>query len=143
MRECVKAPGFEHVGVFTYSLEEGTPAAALGDPVPERTKQSRKRKVMELQQRISRAKNRALVGRELEVLVEGTHEETQMVFKGRHAGQAPEVDGSVLIVGGEPRVNTLQRVRITEGHAYDLVGEVVEGGTQAAIEAFERTYQGR
>jgi len=135
--DFVKEAEFEHVGVFTYSLEEGTPAYGLGDPVPERTKQSRKRKLLELQQKISRAKNQALVGQVLEVLVEGAHEETDMVLKGRHRGQAPEVDGNVLIVGGEPKVGAIQSVRITEAHAYDLVGEVVEGGTEAAVKAFE------
>jgi ribosomal protein S12 methylthiotransferase len=116
---------FEHVGVFTYSPEEGTPAFALGDPVPARTKNSRKRRIMELQQKICRARNQGLEGQVLEVLVEGTHEETDLVFKGRHWGQAPEVDGQVLIVGGPVVPNTIQNVRITKGHAYDLVGEVL------------------
>lgn len=137
LKGFVEEARFEHVGVFTYSLEEGTPAYAMGDPIPERTKQKRKRILMELQQKICREKNRALEGRVLEVLVEGTHEETELVFKGRHQGQAPEVDGNVLIVGGEPVVNTIQSVRVTKGHAYDLVGEVVEGGMDAAIRAFE------
>jgi ribosomal protein S12 methylthiotransferase len=116
---------FEHVGVFTYSAEEGTPAFALGDPVPARTKNSRKRRIMELQQKICRERNRGLEGQVLEVLVEGAHEETDLVFKGRHWGQAPEVDGQVLIVGGAVAPGTLQQVRITKGHAYDLVGEVI------------------
>jgi len=123
----VEEARFEHVGVFTYSPEEGTSAFALGDPVPARTKNSRKRRIMELQQKICRARNRALEGQMLEVLVEGAHEETDLVFKGRHWGQAPEVDGQVLIVGGEVRPGTIQKVRITKGHAYDLVGEVVPG----------------
>ncbi len=139
--DFVKEAEFEHVGVFTYSLEEGTPAFGLGDPVPERTKQSRKRKLLELQQKISRAKNQALVGQVLEVLVEGAHEETDMVLKGRHRGQAPEVDGNVLIVGGEPRIGAIQSVRITEAHAYDLVGEVEEGGTESAVKAFEAGFK--
>jgi ribosomal protein S12 methylthiotransferase len=133
----VEEARFEHVGVFTYSPEEGTPAFALGDPVPARTKQSRKRRIMELQQKICRARNRGLEGQVLEVLVEGTHEETDLVFKGRHWGQAPEVDGQVLIVGGEVVPNTIQRVRITKGHAYDLVGEVEDGAAEAAVRAFE------
>ena len=137
LRDFVAEAQFEHMGIFTYSLEEGTPAFGLGDPVPERTKQKRKRILMELQQKISRAKNTLLEGRVLEVLVEGVHEETELVFKGRHQGQAPEVDGGVLIVAGEPKVNTLQSVLITKGHAYDLVGEVLEGGTDLAIRAFE------
>jgi ribosomal protein S12 methylthiotransferase len=133
LRDFIEEAQFEHVGVFTYSLEEGTPAFSLGDPVAERTKQKRKRILMELQQKISRTKNRALEGRVLEVLVEGVHEETELVFKGRHAGQAPEVDGSVLIVGGEPKVHTIQQVLITKGHAYDLVGEVLAGGMDSAV----------
>ena len=135
--DFVKEAEFEHVGVFTYSREEGTPAYGLGDPIPERTKQSRKRKLLELQQKISRTKNQTLVGRTLDVLVEGAHEETDLVFKGRHQGQAPEVDGNVLIVGGEPKLGTIQPVRITEAHAYDLVGEVVEGGMNVAVKDFE------
>jgi len=137
LRAFIAEARFEHVGVFTYSLEEGTPAFGLGDPVPERTKQKRKRILMELQQKISREKNRALEGRTLEVLVEGPHEETDQVFKGRHQGQAPEVDGSVLIVGGEPKAGTIQRVKITKGHAYDLVGEIEEGDADVAMKAFE------
>lgn len=138
LRSFVEEARFEHVGVFTYSLEEGTPAFGLGDPVTERTKQKRKRILMELQQKIARARNKERVGTVMDVLIEGMHEETDMVFKGRHQGQAPEVDGGVLIVGGEPRVNTIQPVRITQAHAYDLVGEVVAGGMEAAVERFER-----
>lgn len=139
----VEEARFEHVGVFTYSPEEGTSAYGLGDPVPERTKQSRKRRLLEKQQKIARARNLELVGQTLEVLVEGTHEETDMVFRGRHGGQAPEIDGNVLIVGGEPRPHTIQKVRITQAHAYDLVGEVEEGATEEAIRRFEEATQAR
>ncbi|MCE1228281.1 MAG: 30S ribosomal protein S12 methylthiotransferase RimO [Firmicutes bacterium] len=125
LQDFIQEAQFDHVGVFTYSLEEGTPAFELGDPVPSRTKESRKRKLLEAQQKISRAKNQAKVGQVLEVLIEGVHDETDLVLKGRHQGQAPEVDGNVLIVGGEPQVGAIQPVKITQGHAYDLVGEVV------------------
>ncbi len=137
LRSFVEEARFDHVGVFTYSPEEGTPAFALGDPVPTRTKNSRKRKLMELQQRIAREKNREKVGQVLDVLVEGVHEETELILKGRHAGQAPEVDGSVLIVGGEPVIGSIQKVRITQAHAYDLIGEVQEGGIEASTAAYE------
>lgn len=139
----VKEAAFEHVGVFTYSLEEGTPAYAWGDPIAERSKQSRKRKLLEAQQKIARTRNQGYVGRVIPVLIEGAHEETDMVLKGRHQGQAPEIDGNVLIVGGEPQVGTIQPVKITQAHAYDLVGEVVEGGTEAAVQAFEESYQAK
>ncbi|MBK8726429.1 MAG: 30S ribosomal protein S12 methylthiotransferase RimO [Holophagaceae bacterium] len=134
---------FDHVGVFTYSPEEGTPAYLLGDPIPKRTKNSRKRKLMELQQRIAREKNRAYEGRILEVIVEGLHEETELILKGRHQGQAPEVDGCVLIVGGEPVIGSIQRVRITKAHAYDLIGEVEEGGIEASTAAYEASRTAR
>lgn len=124
--DFVKAARFDHVGVFTYSLEEGTPAYPLGDPIPERTKQSRKRKLLEAQQSISREINQERVGTVLEVLVEGPHEESELLLKGRHQGQAPEIDGNVLIVNGDAKVGHIQKVMITEAHAYDLIGEVVE-----------------
>ncbi len=134
---------FDHVGVFTYSLEEGTAAYDLGDPVPKRTKEARKRRILELQQRIAREKNQAYVGQVLEVLVEGAHEETELLVKGRHQGQAPEIDGSVLLVDGEPKLNTIQKVRIVKAHAYDLIGEVEEGGLEASTAAFEAAFRSR
>jgi len=143
LKGFVEEARFDHVGVFTYSAEEGTPAFALGDPVPERSKQKRRRLLLEAQQKIARTLNRAREGQVLEVLVEGVHEETELILKGRWRGQAPEVDGSVLIVGGEPKVNAIQRVRITQGHAYDLVGEVEEGGLEASTRTFEAAYRAR
>ncbi|MBI4913834.1 MAG: 30S ribosomal protein S12 methylthiotransferase RimO [Acidobacteria bacterium] len=143
LKDFVEEARLDHVGVFTYSREEGTPAFGLGDPVPERTKQRRRRQLLEAQQRIARDLNRAREGRVLEVLVEGVHEESDLIVKGRWRGQAPEVDGSVLIVGGEPRVNTIQRVRISKGHAYDLVGEVEEGGLEASTAAYEAAFRAR
>jgi ribosomal protein S12 methylthiotransferase len=77
------------------------------------------------------------------VIIEGVHEETELILKGRWRGQAPEVDGSVLIVGGEPVANTIQQVRITKGHAYDLVGEVVEGGIEASTLAYEEGFRSK
>jgi ribosomal protein S12 methylthiotransferase len=138
LRSFIQEARFDHVGVFTYSPEEGTSAFELGDPIPTRTKNSRKRKLLELQQKIAREKNQAREGQVIEVLVEGAHEETDMIVKGRHQGQAPEVDGNVLIVDGDPKINTIQKVRIVKGHAYDLVGEIVEGGIEAATKAFEK-----
>ena len=143
LRGFVQEAQFDHVGVFIYSPEEGTPAFALGDPIPKRTKNSRKRKLMELQQKIARAKNQAREGQVIEVIIEGVHEETEMILKGRHRGQAPEVDGNVLIVGGEPVLGSIQMVRITKGHAYDLIGEVVEGGMDAATAAYEEGFTAR
>jgi len=126
LRGFIADAQFDHVGVFSYSAEEGTKAFSLGDSVHRRTKEKRARILMELQQGISKKRGQSLVGRTLEVMVEGLHEESDMIVKGRHSGQAPEVDGNVLIVGGEPRLYEIQNVLITEAHAYDLVGVAEE-----------------
>jgi ribosomal protein S12 methylthiotransferase len=86
---------------------------------------------MSLQRSIARRKNRALVGRELDVLVEGPSEEHDLVMQGRHAGQAPEIDGQVYLSGGEVRAGEIRRVRVSQAADYDLVGEVVDAGTFA------------
>ena len=143
LKAFVQEARFDHVGVFTYSPEEGTAAFALGDPVPQRTKEARKRRLLELQQKIAREKNQAFVGRTIEVLVEGAHEETDLIVKGRHQGQAPDIDGNVLLVDGTPRVNTIQHVRIMKAHAYDLIGEVEAGGLESSTAAYEAAVRAR
>ncbi len=143
LKSFIKEARFEHVGVFSYSPEEGTTAYAEGDPIPRRTKEARKRRILELQQKIAREKNQEKVGQVIEVLVEGTHEESDLIIKGRHAGQAPEIDGNVLLVDGSPQVNTIQRVRILKAHAYDLIGEVEPGGLEASTAAYEAAYESK
>ncbi|MBE3581712.1 MAG: 30S ribosomal protein S12 methylthiotransferase RimO [Thermoanaerobacteraceae bacterium] len=117
---------FDWVGAFTYSPEEGTPAAGMPGQVPERTKQRRYRRLLEHQEPITEENNAAWVGRELEVLVEGKADDGQgEVYVGRSFRQAPEVDG-VIYIRGKCRPGDMVRVRITgvEG-VYDLGGEVV------------------
>ena len=143
LKAFVQEARFDHVGVFTYSPEEGTTAHALGDPIPKRTKEARKRRLLELQQKIAREKNQEKVGQVIDVLVEGTHEETDLIIKGRHQGQAPEIDGAVLLVDGTPQPNTIQRVRIVKAHAYDLIGEVEDGGLEASTAAYEAAFKAR
>jgi len=127
----VREQRFERLGVFTYSQEEGTAAAEMDGQLPERVKKARQRKVMALQQRISRAEQRALVGQRLEVLVEGKAEGTEHLLVGRHARQAPEIDGVTYInefaVPGEKVAypGEFVTVEVTEAGDYDLVGKVV------------------
>ncbi|HTP50590.1 MAG TPA: 30S ribosomal protein S12 methylthiotransferase RimO [Anaeromyxobacteraceae bacterium] len=127
----VEEERFERLGVFTYSREEGTTAAAMPGQVPEKVKRARREKVMALQQRLSRAQQRAMVGRRLDVLVEGRAEGTPHLLAGRHARQAPEIDGLTYInefaVPGEPVAypGEIVTVEITEAGDYDLVGKVV------------------
>lgn len=119
---------FEHVGVFRYSDEETSKSVEQDGKVSTRTAASRWRKLMAQQRKIARKKNRALVGKELEVLVEGPSEEHDLVMMGRHRGQAPEIDGQVYLSSSiEVRAGEMHQVRITQASDYDLVGDVVEG----------------
>ena len=94
-----------------------------------RTIQNRKRSLMAVQRKVSRVMNRALVGREYPILVEGPSRETDLLWEGRIETQAPDIDGVCYINddGGHPlRPGELRRVRITETHDYDLVGEIID-----------------
>jgi ribosomal protein S12 methylthiotransferase len=117
---------FDRVGVFHFSDEPTADSHELGDKVPRRVARQRARALMKIQRGISRKKNRALVGKELDVLVEGTSAESELVFVGRHAGQAPEIDGSVYLSGAEVRPGEMRRVRIARAADYDLLGDVVD-----------------
>jgi tRNA A37 methylthiotransferase MiaB len=94
---------FDHLGVFIYSEEQGTQAAALPDDVPAALKEERRARLMEIQESISARRHRALVGRTVEVLVEGPHEDSDLILCGRTEGQAPEIDGRVLIIDAPGR----------------------------------------
>ena len=124
--EFVQWARFEHAVVFRYSDEETCAAHAMPDKVRALTSANRARKLMGLQRKIAREKNRALIGRELEVLVEGPSEEHELVMKGRHAGQAPEIDGSVYLSEGESFAGEMRRVRIAQASDFDLVGELLD-----------------
>ena len=130
----VEAAKFDRVGVFTYSDEDSSKSYPLDGKVDGRTMNNRKRKLMSLQRRISNRKNKALVGSEVAVLVEGLSAETDLLWQGRMSTQAPEIDGVVLIndvEGIEPRSGEIRRMRITEAHDYDLVGTLLPA-TEAA-----------
>jgi ribosomal protein S12 methylthiotransferase len=115
---------FERVGVFRYSREEGTAAARLPEQVQERVKKSRHQRLMKAQGRVSFRKNRALVGRVEEVLVEGFSEETELLLRGRSVRQAPDIDGQVYITAGQANVGDIVPLRITDSSEYDLIGEI-------------------
>jgi ribosomal protein S12 methylthiotransferase len=125
--QFVEAARFDRLGVFKYSDEETSGSFALEDKMDGRTIDRRQRRLMAIQRKISKRANRALVGREFPVLVEGVSSETDMLWQGRLPTQAPEIDGVCLIndVEGAPLApGQLRRIRITEAHDYDLVGEV-------------------
>ena len=129
----VEEQRFERLGVFEYSREEGTPAAEMDGQIAPEVKRERFQQVMELQQGIAAAHQRAFVGRRLEVLVEGASEESEHLLAGRHGQQAPEIDGltyinEVAVPGDEGAAvypGEIVTVEVTDAGDYDLVGRVV------------------
>ena len=109
---------FDRVGAFKFSFEPGTTSESLGDPIPEEVKQERWERLMMLQQGISLEKNQTLVGKTLDVLVEGSGDGITL---GRTYRDAPEIDG-YTIIEGEIQPGELVPVRITGAMAYDLSG---------------------
>jgi ribosomal protein S12 methylthiotransferase len=130
----VEEAEFDHVGVFAYSEEKGTPAAALADDVPPAVKEERRAAVMSLQEGIAARRNRDLVGRTVEVLVEGPHPESDLLWQGRTERQAPEIDGGVVLTDAPAplRPGVFAPVRIEQAHAYDLVGAALAAPAPAA-----------
>lgn len=116
---------FDHVGIFTYSVEEGTPAASFERQLPENVKLERRSIAMELQRKISREKNEAQIGREVSVIVDGPSEESDLVLVARSQRQAPDVDGVTYVANRWVDPGSMVKVRITQAHDYDLVGEFV------------------
>jgi ribosomal protein S12 methylthiotransferase len=120
---------FDWLGVFSYSHEEGSQAYSLDAQVPKRTIEARKRRLMKLQQSISKRAKQQWVGREVTVLAEGSSEETDLLWEGRTQFHAPEIDGKVYI-NDFGDLETLEagrfyKAEITEAHEYDVVARVV------------------
>ncbi len=115
----------DQVGIFTYSEEEGTAAAKFKDDVSAKEKERRRKVLYEAQMEVTNQKMRAWIGREIKVLVEGFHHETDLLLKGRHYGQAPGVDNIVLINEGTANVGQFVNVKITDVAGIDLVGGIV------------------
>ena len=126
--DFVRAAQFDRLGVFSYSDEETSGSFHLDGKVDKRTIYNRKRRLMAIQRRVSLARNRALIGQELPVLVEGPSQETDLLWQARLSTQAPEIDGLTYINdfgGSEPKPGEIRMLRVTEAHDYDLVGALV------------------
>ncbi len=119
----VEDAAFDRLGVFTYSSEEGTPAALLGDPVPPEVMAERAGLVQELQDRLAWPRLKALYGTRQTVLVDGPSADRAFPFEGRTAGQAPEIDGVVYLRNRALAPGRLVEVHIAEVEGYELVGE--------------------
>jgi ribosomal protein S12 methylthiotransferase len=122
--EFVERVRFERLGVFQFSPEDGTRAAAMRSQVPTSVRRRRFERIMELQQRISLENNTALIGETVPVLIEERLGENGML-KGRMATQAPEIDGHVTLSGGTASPGQFVDVLIRRVDPYDLEGEMV------------------
>ncbi|MEE2903369.1 MAG: 30S ribosomal protein S12 methylthiotransferase RimO [Myxococcota bacterium] len=124
--DYVQNEDFERVGVFKFSLEEGTSSYDLDGRVPQEVIDERHHHLMELLRDLSTEKMATYQGKKIEVLVDGVSEETELLLAGRHKGQAPEIDGVVYINDGEAKAGDLVEVEITDSFDYDLVGHITK-----------------
>ena len=123
--DFVKAAQFDRLGVFSYSDEDTSVSFHLDAKVDGRTIHNRKQRLMALQRRVSKARNRQMIGREVDVLIEGPSADTDLLWQARMSTQAPEIDGFCYVndfAGAPPRRGEIRRMRITEAHDYDLIG---------------------
>lgn len=124
--QFIKEHPLDHIGVFKFSLEKEAHAATLPNQVDEKVKQERFERLVEVQAKIVKKRNKAYVGRHLQVVVEGYHPETPLLMVGRFYGQCPEIDGQIIINDARKvkEFGKLYDVEITEIAGYDLVGKV-------------------
>lgn len=130
LMEFVDEIEFDRLGVFTYSAEEGTPAASMDGQIPEELKEARRDELMELQQEISLEKGNERIGQELLVMIEGKVS-GESAYIGRTYGDAPNVDGYLFVQTGELLMTgDFAKVRVTGAMEYDLIGELADEYTE-------------
>lgn len=124
--DFVKWAEFDRVGVFRFSPEEDTPSGQMDDVVPAKVANARARKLVAAQRPISRRKTKALVGQEVDVLVEGVSDESDLLLRGRWWGQAPEIDGEVHLANGTARPGEIRKALVTAAADHDLVADLAD-----------------
>lgn len=122
----VRAVKFDHLGVFTYSMEEGTGAAELHPQISQMEKERRRDLIMNEQAAISNAINKTLIGSFQEVLIEEKSDRPDFDFMGRCRRQSPEIDGVTYIKGGKARIGKIVKCKITDADDYDLFAQITD-----------------
>jgi ribosomal protein S12 methylthiotransferase len=127
--DFVRQAEIDWMGAFGYSDQDGAGAFAHADKLSPREIEGRRKHLMQIQRRISKRKKHALIGKEFDLLLEGSSEETDLLLEGRTAMHAPEIDGKVFLndipAGLEPRPGEFYRCQVTEAHDYDVVARIV------------------
>ena len=124
---------FDHVGVFLYSDEDGTPSGDMPDAPDAAVADGRRSELMRVQRPISRSRLELRIGTQLDVLVEGVSDESDLLLQGRWWGQAPEVDGSVYLANGTARPGEIRRVLVTDAADYDLMADFIDPSGQRDV----------
>jgi ribosomal protein S12 methylthiotransferase len=129
LKKFVEKFKFDRLGVFEFSREEGTAAYNLDNRVPEEIKAERKEEIMQLQQEISLAKNRELIGRKIEVIIEDQDQENYLA---RSRYDSPEIDNQIYISKNEAEleIGEIYQALIKEAFHYDLIGEIEDESTK-------------
>ncbi|MGL5760359.1 MAG: TRAM domain-containing protein, partial [Cetobacterium sp.] len=126
LKDFIKEFKFDYVGVFKYSREEGTVAHDLENQVPEEIKEKRWAELTNLQAEIAEIKNRAMIGKVVEVMIDGISSESEFMLEGRTRGQALDIDGKVLTNDGTAKQGEIVKVKIEQNFEYDYIGAIVE-----------------
>ena len=126
LKEFIKEFKFDYVGVFKYSREEGTVAHDLADQVPEDVKERRWAELTNLQAQIAEIKNRAMIGKVVEVMIDGVSSESEYMLEGRTRGQALDIDGKILTNDGTAKQGEIVKVKIEQNFDYDYIGAIIE-----------------
>jgi len=124
--DFVREIKFDHLGVFTYSREEGTKAAEFKSQISEKEKERRREIIMSQQAAISNAINKSLIGSIQEVLIEEKSDRADFIFMGRCRRQAPEIDGITYVKDGKAQIGKIVKCKITDADDYDLFAEIVQ-----------------
>jgi ribosomal protein S12 methylthiotransferase len=127
--DFVREAQFDWMGAFGYSDQEGAAAFGLSEKLPEREIESRRKNLMQIQRGISKRKKKALIGKQVDLLLEGMSDETDLLLEGRTSMHAPEIDGKVFVSevpdGIAPQPGEFYRAEITQAHHYDLVAKII------------------
>ncbi|WP_297487622.1 30S ribosomal protein S12 methylthiotransferase RimO [uncultured Cetobacterium sp.] len=126
LKDFVEEFKFDYVGVFKYSREEGTVAHDLENQVPEEIKEKRWVELTNLQSEIAERKNKDMIGKVVEVMIDGISSESEFMLEGRTRGQALDIDGKVLTNDGTAKQGEIVKVKIEQNFDYDFIGAIVE-----------------
>lgn len=125
LKQFIKDMEFDRVGIFKYSPEDGTPSYYMPNTVEEEIKDERLDELMTIQKEISLKNNQKLIGKTVKAILEGRSKESDLLLCARHEGQAPEIDGEILIRDGSADVGNFCQVKIVDAFEYDLLGEII------------------